>query len=105
MDLVKEIYKVTAGFPKSEMYGLVNQIRRAAVAIPSNISEGKKRRTVKDYVQFLRIADGSAAELETQLLISKDLYTGLDFSKSLGLLEEIEKMLTVMIKKLETSSN
>ena len=68
MSLVKEVYVITSNFPKSEIYGLTSQMRRAAVSIPSNIAEGKKRKTKNDYVQFLRIANGSAAELETQLL-------------------------------------
>lgn len=78
--LVKHIYQITNQFPREELYGLVSQMRRAAVAIPSNIAEGKKRKTKKDFVQFLRIADGSAAELETQIIISKELYSSLNFS-------------------------
>ena len=76
-------------------------MRRAAVAIPSNIAEGKKRKTRKDFLQFLRIADGSAAELETQIIIAKDLYFRIDFLKAEQLLEEVQKMLITMIKKLE----
>ena len=67
------IYKITNTFPPEEKFGLVSQIRRSAVSIPSNIAEGSKRGTDKDYAQFLRIAHGSGAELETQLLISKEL--------------------------------
>ena len=102
INLVKEIYKATNHFPNSELYGLVSQMRRSAVSIPSNIAEGKKRKTRKDFVQFLRIADGSASELETQIIISKDLYQTTDFSKAEVLLQEVQIMLTVMIKKLET---
>lgn len=101
INLVKEIYKATNHFPGSELYGLVSQMRRSAVSIPSNIAEGKKRKTRKDFIQFLRIADGSAAELETQIIISKDLYKAVNFSKAEALLQEVQKMLTVMIKKLE----
>src|SRR3990167_6873081 len=101
MDLVKEIYVITGKWPQSEIYGLVSQIRRAAVAIPSNIAEGKKRKTRKDYLQFLRIADGSAAELETQLLISKDLYKHINFQRSFAILEEVQKMLITIIEKIE----
>lgn len=102
MELVKVIYKITADFPKSELYGLVSQARRSAVSIPSNIAEGKRRKTRKDFIQFLRIADGSAAELETQILISIDLYPSIDFRAANTLLEEVQKMLSVIIKKLET---
>lgn len=104
IELVKEIYRITDDFPKSELYGLVSQIRRASVAIPSNIAEGKKRKTKKDFVQFLRIADGSAAELETQIIISKDLYRSINFSRAEGLLDEIQKMLITIINKLENEN-
>ena len=100
MTLVKQVYDITAGFPATEQFGLANQMRRAAVAIPSNIAEGKKRNSKKDFVHFLHIADGSAAELETQLLISKDLYSKINYQTSLDLLLEVQKMLSVMIKKL-----
>ena len=73
IDLVTSIYKFTADYPKDEMYGLTSQIRRCAVSIPSNISEGSARTTKKDFSHFLAIALGSIAELETQLIISKNL--------------------------------
>ena len=66
MELVEEVYKVTGRLPADEKFGLVSQMRRCAVSIPSNIAEGKKRKSKTEFVQFLRIADGSAAELETQ---------------------------------------
>ncbi len=100
MELVKRIYIPTAALPATEQFGLTSQMRRSAVSMPSNIAEGKKRKTRKDFVQFLRIADGSAAELETQLLIAKDLYK-LDFMISETLLQEVQKMLSVMIRKME----
>jgi four helix bundle protein len=100
MELTKEIYKVTEQFPKSELYGLTSQMRRVAVSVPSNIAEGYKRRNLGEYVQFLSIADASAAELETQTLLSKDLYPKVDFSKAQSLLEEVQKMLAVMVRKL-----
>ena len=75
-------------------------MRRAVVSIPSNIAEGHKRRTLGEYVQFLGIADASTAELETQIIITKDLYKNIDFTKAESLLEEVQKMLIVMIKKL-----
>lgn len=71
--LVEEIYNVTNNYPKNEAYGLVSQIRRSAVSIPSNIAEGFKRRHSKEFKQFINIALGSAAELETQIIISKQL--------------------------------
>jgi len=99
--LVKEIYVLTNKFPKSEVYGLSNQMRRAAVSIPSNIAEGYLRKNLKEFLQFLRISYGSSAELETQLIISKDLYSNCNYQKSDSLLEEIQKMLNAIIKKLE----
>ncbi len=100
IELVKEIYMVTGSFPRAEIYGLVSQMRRSSVSIPSNIAEGYKRKNLKEYIQFLSIADGSSAELETQIIISKMIYKELDFSKSENLLEEIQKMLISLIRKL-----
>ncbi|MGE8537506.1 four helix bundle protein [Chryseobacterium sp.] len=65
VDLVTEIYTVTTAFPKEELYGLTSQIRRSSISIPSNIAEGHSRRSTSDYLQFLKIARGSSAELET----------------------------------------
>ena len=73
IDLVTLIYKYTADYPKDEVYGLISQIRRCAVSIPSNIAEGSARTTRKDFSHFLAIALGSVAELETQLIISRNL--------------------------------
>jgi four helix bundle protein len=103
IELVKEVYVATGQFPEEELYGLVSQMRRCAISIPSNIAEGKKRRTKKDFIHFLRIADGSAAELETQIIIAKDLYVEINFSKAESLLEEVQKMLITMIKKLQAN--
>lgn len=105
IELVQEIYKVTAILPRAEIYGLVSQMRRAAIAIPSNIAEGKKRKTKKDFLQFLRIANGSAAELETQIIITTELFPKINVSKALQILEEVQKMLSVMIRNLENSSS
>ncbi len=98
--LVKEIYFVTAKMPQSEMYGLVSQMRRSAVSIPSNISEGYQRNNRKEYLYFLRVSKGSAAELETQMLICREIYPKIDFLIAEGLLVEIQKMLHVIINKL-----
>ena len=73
MELVKDIYKVTSNFPKEEIYGLTNQMRRAAVSIVSNIAEGFRRQHNNEFKQFLHITLGSCAELETQATIAKDL--------------------------------
>jgi four helix bundle protein len=73
MNLVTEVYKVTSSFPDKEKYGLVNQINRAAVSIPSNIAEGAGRNSAREFVQFLAIANGSSFELETQLVLSHNL--------------------------------
>ncbi|MCD8478770.1 MAG: four helix bundle protein [Candidatus Cloacimonetes bacterium] len=70
MLLVKEIYRITATFPKAEIYGLSSQMRRAAVSVPSNIAEGCARKSQKELLQFLSIAQGSLAELDTQIEIS-----------------------------------
>lgn len=73
IELVTDIYRVTRGFPKDELYGLTSQIRRAAVSIPSNIAEGQGRLTRGEFRQFLGQARGSYAELETQLIIARNL--------------------------------
>jgi four helix bundle protein len=73
MDLVTEVYRVTKEFPKEELYGLTSQLRRAAVSVPSNIAEGQARHSQKEFHHFLGHARGSLAEIETQLLIAKNL--------------------------------
>ncbi len=73
IDFVKKVYQVTHNFPASEKFGLINQIRRAAVSIPSNIAEGQGRNSTKEFKQFLAISLGSLAELETQLIIAKEI--------------------------------
>src|SRR3989338_7813851 len=102
IDLVTEVYKVTETFPMTERYGLVSQMRRCAVSIPSNIAEGSRRGTRKDFRQFLLIAFGSGAELETQVIVSKKLPLGehLNFAKTDSLLDEVMKMLNAMIHNL-----
>ncbi|MEO6728368.1 MAG: four helix bundle protein [Candidatus Dojkabacteria bacterium] len=100
--LVNQIYSVTKVFPREELYGLTNQIRRASVSIPSNIAEGSRRGTRKDYANFLRISLGSVAELETQLIIAINLnFLDEDSAKDImNTLDEIGKILNTIIKKL-----
>ena len=87
MDLVSNIYKITESFPNKELYGLTNQIRRAAVSIPSNIAEGAARNSKKEFIQFLYIALGSLSELETQIIIANRL----EYLKNLDtLLEDLK---------------
>lgn len=97
-----EIYKITKSFPSDEQFGIVSQLRRASVSIPSNIAEGSKRSTDKSYASFLRVALGSGAEIETQLYISKELgyISEKDYFKLIELLDEIMKMLSSLIKKV-----
>jgi four helix bundle protein len=103
MLLVTEIYKITSLYPREELYGLVSQSRRCAVSIPSNIAEGRRRGTKKDFRQFLIIAFSSGAELETQLQIAKNLRYAIlkDYEKAGTLLEEVMKMLNAMINNMK----
>ncbi len=101
--LAKATYIASAKLPTAEVYGLQSQMRRAAVGISSNIAEGSKRKTTKDFLQFLHIADGSAAELETQVIIATELYPRTDFSQIRVLLDEVQRMLSVLIRRLSSS--
>lgn len=94
--LVLEIYRLTDLFPKHEMYGLAQQIRRAAVSIPSNISEGYGRKYNKEYRQFLSIAYGSLCELETQYLLSIDL----GYIKQSDIVETLMKEVGAMLYRM-----
>ncbi|MBU4478763.1 MAG: four helix bundle protein [Candidatus Omnitrophica bacterium] len=102
IDLVKQIYIITRNFPKEEIYGLVNQMRRASVSIPSNIAEGKTRQYSNEYIQFLYIALGSCAELETQVIICNELryIDEKTINPILEKLSEISKMLRSLIRSL-----
>lgn len=102
--LVTAVYKLTKDFPKSELYGLVSQIRRAATSIPANIAEGFMRKYSQEYLQFLRIAFGSGAELETHLVIAKELRltSPSELIEVEKLLEEVMKMLNALIVKIES---
>jgi four helix bundle protein len=103
MTLVKEIYRLTRGFPDEERFGLISQMRRAAVSIPLNIAEGQARHTTREFVQSLSHAEGSLAELDTQIRLS----TGLGFCESPQaaaaeqFADELRRMLNSLRRKLE----
>lgn len=103
--LVKGIYTLTNKFPKSELYGIILQIRRAAVSIPSNIAEGYGRKSPKEYGQSFSISYGSALELETQIIIAKKLGFAQvkDYEKVDSLLEEVLRMLNSMTSKMKNT--
>lgn len=101
LDLTVEIYKATEHFPKEEKFGLTSQIRRSAVSIPSNISEGAGRNSKGEFRQFLGIANGSAFELETQLILSNKLNL-IDDKKIKSLLSELEEIQKMNYKLQQT---
>lgn len=100
--LTLEIYSATKKFPKEELFGLISQMRRCAVSIPSNIAEGNGRFGKKEHIQFIRIAFGSGSELETQILLSKDLkyISQLEYDKLNILLSEVMRMLNKLVSSL-----
>ena len=100
--IVKEVYLLTQKLPEEEKFGLVSQMRRCSVSIPSNIAEGWGRNSTKSYIQFLRIARGSLFELETQLIICKELAFVADktYNKINNLIVEESKMLNALIKAI-----
>ena len=104
VSLVTLIYEMTKGFPKDELYGLTNQIRRSAVSIPSNIAEGSARKGNKEFAQFLYIGLGSLSELETQLIIATNLkYISSERSELImNDLNDIRRMLVGLIKYVKT---
>jgi four helix bundle protein len=103
MDLVENIYKTTESFPKREVYSLTDQVRRAAVSIPSNIAEGQAHYSNREFVHFLRHARGSLAELETQILIAKRLnyLPESDADRILNRADELGRILSGLIKSLK----
>ena len=102
--LVLEIYKSTRQFPKDELFGLTNQLRRAAVSIPANIAEGFIKSGYKDKIRFYNISEGSLNEVKYYLILAKDLnYT--DTSILLGITDEIGKMLKSYIRSINKNSN
>lgn len=104
VDFVTDLYKLTQDFPKEELYGLTSLMRRAAISIPSNIAEGNARQGNKELVQFLYIALGSVVELDTQLIIARNLsYINEEkFIQLIVKLEEIAKMLNGLINYRKT---
>lgn len=102
--LVKCIYVLTAHFPSEEKFGIISQMRRSAVSIPSNIAEGQARRTTGDYIRFVSMAEGSLAELDTQLIISIDLgfCDNQQSNVCFALMTEIRKMLNALRRSLLT---
>jgi len=102
IDLVKEIYRMTKAFPADERFGLVSQMRRAAVSIPSNIAEGQARKTTGEFVQFLSQAEGSLAELDTQLILAVELgYSNpTQVASATGLVSELKRMLNALRRAL-----
>ena len=103
MELVTEIYRVTKEFPKEELFGLMSQLRRAAVSIPSNIAEGKGRLSKGEFRQFLGNARGSLAEVETQILIAQNLnyLDEPETSKLLAMVEEVGKVLNGLLSAVK----
>ena len=105
IQLAKEIYRITQGFPNEEKFGLVSQMRRAAVSIPSNIAEGQARHTTQEFVQFVSHAEGSVAELDTQLTLALELgfCPEARTEEASGLLSDLRKMLNALRRVLVSS--
>jgi four helix bundle protein len=103
MDIAEKCYFLTKNFPKEEIYGMVQQIRRSSVSIPANIAEGYGRRSSRDYARFLNISQGSINELETHLIVSEriGLCTLNEIDLIIKLLHEETRMIIALIKKLE----
>jgi len=101
MDLVEQIYQVTVLFPDDERFGLTSQMRRAAVSVPSNISEGAARGSDKDFIRFLFIARGSLSEIETLLLIAQRLSYIQDVTTIIELMHQVSGLLGGLIRHLQ----
>jgi four helix bundle protein len=102
IELAKMLYALTTSFPSEEKFGLISQIRRAAVSVPSNIAEGQARHTTGEFIQFISHAEGSAAELDTQLCLSVELgLLGADrAAPGFALIDEIRRMLNSLRRRL-----
>lgn len=101
--LVKEVYKLTSGFPKSELFGLTSQINRSVISIPSNIAEGCARYSDKDTNKFIDIALGSIAELDTQLIIAQDLGFAIYDKNLISLVNKVTALLQGLKKYINTT--
>lgn len=103
MDWVEAVYEATAHWPSDERFGLISQVRRAAVSVPSNIAEGAARRSTGEFVQFLGMARGSLVEAETQLLLAQrfDYSPSSDVKALLGASDDISRMLVALIASLK----
>ena len=103
MDLTEAIYEATAHWPADERFGLISQVRRAAVSVPSNIAEGAARRSTGEFIQFLGMARGSLAEVETQLLLGQRLgyFPNTDAAALLAISEDISRKLVALIASLK----
>ena len=104
IDLVESVYLASAGWPNSEMFGLVSQARRAAVSIPANIAEGHGRGSPKEFARFLAIARGSLRELETHLIIALRLkfLNQLEYDRTKTMCDEVGRLLQGLMRKLES---
>ena len=103
MELAEAVYRCTAGFPRSELFGLVAQMRRAAISIPSNIAEGRSRSTSKEFHHFLSIALGSLAELETQLELAIRLgYSEAEIRQTIARAEVVGRKLNCLRKSIKS---
>ena len=100
IELVKSIYQITSMLPSDERFGLVSQMNRSSISVPSNIAEGSGRTSGKEFLHFLNIAISSSYELETQLIISKELYE-LDVDFVLVQISEVQKMILGLKRNLE----
>ena len=101
IELAKAVYQATRAMPETERFGLIAQMRRAAVSVPSNIAEGNARHTLKDYIHFLSVARGSLAELETQITIARELNMLNDPHPLVDLLSETDRLLQGLIRSLQ----
>jgi four helix bundle protein len=99
IELAIKCYQLTEHFPKSELYGLTSQIRRSSVSVPSNIAEGYGRKTKGEYIQFLHVALGSLRELDTQLIISKEVKLA-EISLFTPVLEEVDRLQGILVATL-----
>jgi four helix bundle protein len=104
IELAKVVYRLTRSYPNEEKFGIVAQMRRAAISIPSNLAEGQARHTTGEFIQFISHSEGSVAELDTQLILSIELKlcSGTDAESAFGLISELRKMLNVLRRKLST---